>query len=237
MTTKRKYYLAYGANTNFKAMNERCPRAVYVGNVMLPEMKLVFRGCADVVEAKESKTNVHLALWTITKSDEDALDRFEGFPHFYTKRYFEVNDDGEKVQAMIYVMRSPMQYQSLPSDWYEKCLREGYVDCGLPVAQIDAAIAQVHSRAERVPHKVLPKGVKPTFQNRSAREAAAVVAGHSDTPRKRSSAPLRVVPKTKLQKLAAAAEKMTAEKTPAVKVNNSMQAALARALGLEAVYD
>ncbi len=236
MTTKRKYYLAYGANTNFKSMTERCPKAVYVGNVMLPNMKLVFRGCADVVEAKESKTNVHLALWTITKTDEDALDRFEGFPHFYVKKYFEVDDDGEKVQAMIYVMRSPMQYQSLPSDWYEKTLRDGYADCGLPVAQIDAAIAQVKSRAERVPHKVLPKGVKPTYQNRMQREAHAVVAGRSDTPR-RSSAPLKVVPKTKLQKLAAAAERMTADKTPAVKVNNSMQAALARALGLEAVYD
>lgn len=221
----RSYYLAYGANTNFEEMSRRCPKAVYVGNVMMKNMKLVFRGCADVVEANESKTNVHLALWTITKDDEAALDHFEGFPHFYTKKYFEVDDQGETVKAMMYVMRSPMQFQALPSEHYEDCLRSGYRDCGLPEAQIDAAIARVESRSQRVPHKVLPRGVKPTYQNRRTVESI------------RESAPLQSVPKTRLQKLAAAAEKLTSDKTPAVKVNNSMQAALARALGLEAIYD
>lgn len=225
---KRTFYLAYGANTNFPAMAQRCPRAVYVGNVMLPNLKMVFRGVADVVDAKESKTNVHLALWSITKTDEDALDKFEGFPHFYVKRYFEIEDEGEKVKAMMYVMRSPNRFQSLPSEWYERCLREGYEQCGLPVEQIDTAIARVIRREQTVPELVLPKGIKPHYAARKA---------HTEAYTNKQLHALSVLQpkKTKLQKLAEAANLLT--RTPDVRVTNAMQAALARALGLRAIYN
>jgi len=43
---------------------------------MLTSARLVFRGAADVDYMKDSV--MPCVLWAITKSDEDALDRYEG---------------------------------------------------------------------------------------------------------------------------------------------------------------
>lgn len=132
-----KLYLAYGANTNFENMAARCPEARYVGNITLPGHRLVFRGVADVTAAKGK--SVACALWAISPKDEESLDRFEGYPNLYLKRYFNIFLLGRRHRVMMYVMRT-RRYEAQPSERYEATLRKGYADCGMDAAQIDQAI-------------------------------------------------------------------------------------------------
>lgn len=137
-----KLYFAYGANTNLASMQRRCPTARYVCNLTLHHHQLVFKRVADVVMKRGAK--VEGALWVITPEDEKSLDRFEGFPNTYVKKYVTVMIEGRKHRVMFYVIR-PYRRQELPSVTYESTLRTGYADCGLPEKQIDRAI----ERAER----------------------------------------------------------------------------------------
>lgn len=132
-----KLYLAYGANTNLANMTVRCPEAKYVCNVTLAEHRLVFRGVADIVASRGNK--VVCAMWAISPKDEEALDRFEGFPNLYVKRYVTIHIQGQRHRVMFYVMRT-RRYEAAPSERYEQTLRVGYVECGMPEAQIDLAI-------------------------------------------------------------------------------------------------
>jgi len=95
-------YAAYGANTNREHMRTRCPTATYVGNCTLHDFALVFRGVADVIDARGEETVC--ALWEIQPKDERALDTFEGFPFHYTKRYARIQYRGQSRLVMFYVM-------------------------------------------------------------------------------------------------------------------------------------
>lgn len=144
-----KLYLAYGANTNLESMRHRCPAAQYVCNITLHHHRLVFRGVADVVPNRGSK--VVCAMWIITPECERALDRFEGFPNLYVKRYVTVHLQGKRHRVMFYVMTRPAQRgESEPSSGYEETLRVGYAECGMPIGQIDRAIGR--AKAWKVAH-------------------------------------------------------------------------------------
>lgn len=134
-----KLYLAYGANTNREQMKVRCPAARYICNIKLENHRLVFRGVADVVQ--KSGSNVECAMWAITPECEKSLDRFEGFPYMYVKRYITTHLNGHRHRVMLYVMRAQStRGQSLPPKSYEETLRGGYRDHGLPLRQIDNAM-------------------------------------------------------------------------------------------------
>lgn len=136
-----KLYLAYGANTNLSNMKSRCPEAKYICNITLHHHRLVFRGVADVVPNRGSKAVC--AMWLITPECERALDRFEGFPTLYVKRYVTVHLQGQRHRVMFYVMTRPASRgEAEPSNGYEQCLREGYAACGMPIGQIDRAIGR-----------------------------------------------------------------------------------------------
>lgn len=152
-----KLYLAYGANTNHRSMAGRCPDAKYICNMTLHHHRLVFRGVADVVAVRGARAVC--ALWAISAKDEEALDRFEGYPHLYVKKYVNMLFRGRKHRVMFYVMRD-RKYEAVPSDIYEACLREGYTECGMPLAQIDNAIerAKEYAATHRPLVLVEPKG-------------------------------------------------------------------------------
>jgi hypothetical protein len=141
-----KLYLAYGANTNVANMASRCPEAKYVGNVSIPNHRLVFRGVADVTPSKGN--TVLCALWVISPKDEQALDGFEGFPNLYVKRYMTVRLQGKRHRVMFYVMRA-RSYEAEPSEKYEATLRTGYEQCGMSTEQIDRAIAHATKWREK----------------------------------------------------------------------------------------
>ena len=89
----KKFYLAYGSNLNVKQMQFRCPDAKIVGTAEIPNYQLLFKGSKTgsylTIEPKQGCT-VPVAVWSVSERDELALDRYEGYPHFYYKTELEL---------------------------------------------------------------------------------------------------------------------------------------------------
>ena len=123
MNTITEYlYGAYGSNLNKDQMSYRCPDAEPVSSCELKGHELKFRGVADVeLGAKDS--TVALGLWRITDECEKALDRYEGYPNLYTKKFVET----EHGLVMLYVM---VQQDTVcpPNNGYLNGIAEGYFD-------------------------------------------------------------------------------------------------------------
>lgn len=127
-------YLAYGMNTNIDQMAGRCPGSISIGRVDIPDYRLVFRGVADVEESYGDM--LQTVMWDITPDCEEALDRLEGYPHFYTKIYLDVTFGSKTYQAMMYKMVGERLDYSHPNVSYQQMLEEGYQDHGLDLDQI-----------------------------------------------------------------------------------------------------
>jgi len=129
-------YLAYGMNTNLDQMAGRCPGAVSLGRWDLANHRLVFRGPADVEYSPGDI--VQCVLWDITKECELSLDRLEGYPSYYGKKFVPVTFHGMKHRAMIYQMNDQDGYYT-PGNSYVWLLEEGYKAHGLDLDQIYSA--------------------------------------------------------------------------------------------------
>ena len=128
-----KLYFAYGMNTNQEEMSYRCPGARALGKAVLPGYRLEFKSFSTIVP--NSKESVDGVLWTITDSDESALDMLEGYPEFYDKKIVSVEHDNQSYIAMTYIM-SPREQGYAPSDGYYSMVSEGYQSFGLSQQQL-----------------------------------------------------------------------------------------------------
>ena len=105
----KKFYLAYGSNLNVKQMQFRCSDARIVGTAEIPNYQLLFKGSKTgsylTIEPKQGCT-VPAAVWSVSERDELALDRYEGYPHFYYKTELELPlaETGKKLTAFVYIM-------------------------------------------------------------------------------------------------------------------------------------
>jgi gamma-glutamylcyclotransferase (GGCT)/AIG2-like uncharacterized protein YtfP len=81
------------------------------------------------------KEQVEGVLWTITDSDESALDMLEGYPEFYGKKTVSVEHDNQSYIAMTYIM-GPREQGHAPSDGYYSMVSEGYQSFGLSQQQL-----------------------------------------------------------------------------------------------------
>lgn len=145
---KEKLYLAYGSNMNQRQMAFRCPTAEVVGTSELKGYELLFRGgrrgAVATVEPKEGGT-VPVLLWKIRRQDEEALDRYEGYPRLYEKQVLQVEIDGKEVSAMGYVM-TPGHEFGIPSEGYADVIWEGYGHCGLDTKPLEDAINNAYAK-------------------------------------------------------------------------------------------
>ena len=130
---KTKLYFAYGMNTNKEEMAYRCPSAVPMGKAILPGYRLEFKSFATIVPSP--KESVEGVLWTITDTDESALDMLEGYPEFYDKKNVSVIHDEMDYIAMTYIM-GPREQGYAPSDGYYSMVSEGYQTFGLSQRQL-----------------------------------------------------------------------------------------------------
>ena len=148
---KRKFYFAYGMNTNKESMAQRCPKAIPIGVTNIESHKFVFRGVADVDYTANSDDKVEGVLWLITPECEKSLDSLEGYPTFYTKKYdYDIHKDG----VMYYIMtrKSKQSAYSYPSEFYKDCLEEGYKCCGLNLEQLKVALKGLTEPKNRLSH-------------------------------------------------------------------------------------
>lgn len=129
---KNKLYFAYGMNTNREEMAYRCPSAVPMGKAVLPGYRFEFKSFATIVQDVDSQ--VEGVLWTITDSDEVALDILEGYPEFYDKRHVTVHQGIDYI-AMTYIM-APREQSYPPTDGYYSMVSEGYQQFGLSQQQL-----------------------------------------------------------------------------------------------------
>lgn len=139
---KAKYYIAYGSNLNVGQMRHRCPCAVPVGVSSVKDYKLVFCGNSRSgvanIEPCDGES-VPVGIWAISPSDENALDRYEGYPWLYEKKVFTLPVNGKTVKAMAYIM-TPGHQIAAPTRYYLNTILEGYGDFGFDTAPLlDAA--------------------------------------------------------------------------------------------------
>ena len=130
---KTKLYFAYGMNTNQEEMAYRCPTAIPMGKAILPGYRFEFKSFATIVPSP--KEQVEGVLWTITDTDESALDVLEGYPEFYDKKNVSVIHDEMDYIAMTYIM-GPREQGYAPSDGYYSMVSEGYQTFGLSQRQL-----------------------------------------------------------------------------------------------------
>ena len=131
---QKRYYIAYGSNLNIRQMRIRCPQARIVGTAEIPNYELLFKGSRTgaylTIEPKDG-TNVPVAVWETTESDEAALDRYEGFPTFYYKAEMELPIVGIRSKRVmlrkgyVYIMHEDRK-PGVPSWCYMQTCLEGY---------------------------------------------------------------------------------------------------------------
>lgn len=146
-----KLYFAYGSNLNVEQFFRRCPAAKRFSRCGLPDYVLFFDGVADI--RPQPGGMVEGAIYEITDRCELALDRYEGFPHLYGKTEFEIEDTHRgktrRRRVMVYTMES--QQLGMPSNDYERTIREGFDDWGIPHETLDAAVNEARgSRCHRI---------------------------------------------------------------------------------------
>ena len=122
-------YIAYGSNMVQEQMAYRCPGARLIGMGYLPGAQLEFYLHATVersqIKAGRSSepTRVPVAVWEISEADEQRLDRYEGYPSYYTKAERTVcMTDGSEIKGMIYLMNHKRVAPPTP-DYYDGILR------------------------------------------------------------------------------------------------------------------
>lgn len=137
-----EFYGAYGSNLSVRRMAYRCPRAQRVGRTEIEGYRLVYKGSQSgaYLTIEPSKRGiVPLGIWRITESDERALDRYEGYPHFYYKREFKLLLNGREESIMVYIMKENRAY-ALPNMDYIAVCSEGYKDFSFPLKTLEKAL-------------------------------------------------------------------------------------------------
>lgn len=130
----KKYYVAYGSNLNIHQMKMRCPGARIIGTSVIENYQLLFKGSKTgsylTIEPKDG-AKVPVAVWEVTRTNEMALDRYEGYPNFYYKKEMILNVKGivtgkmRRRTAFIYIMHEE-RVLGMPSSFYVKTCLEGY---------------------------------------------------------------------------------------------------------------
>src|SRR3990167_10714755 len=136
-TMAKQLMWAFGSNLNVAQMRRRCPNAVKVCKLAVPNARLVFRGVADVEFVQGGKCPG--GLWYITAADERALDEYEGVANgLYDKCYMTLRIKDRTERCLYYLMNEDGIMP--PSEHYLASIVQGYKDFGLPLASLNRAV-------------------------------------------------------------------------------------------------
>lgn len=146
---EKRYYIAYGSNLNIRQMQMRCPQARIIGISEIEDYELLFKGSKTgsylTIEPK-ADSRVPVAVWAVTEADEEALDRYEGFPDFYHKAEMWLPITGIKTgkvrirNTFLYIMNENRTL-GIPSNLYYATCAEGYHSFGFDTKYLEDAYA------------------------------------------------------------------------------------------------
>jgi gamma-glutamylcyclotransferase (GGCT)/AIG2-like uncharacterized protein YtfP len=109
--TGREFYFAYGSNMDTKRMYERVDEDdIYsISSATLYNYKLVFNkkamdsGYAYANVAHRNGELVEGVLYEVEDGVIDELDRYEGYPNYYTRKVLKVDVGGFNIPAVVYI--------------------------------------------------------------------------------------------------------------------------------------
>ena len=140
-------YIAYGSNMVAEQMAHRCPNARLIGMGYLPNHRLEFYLHATVERTRAHGAKVPVAVWEISDADERSLDRYEGFPTYYTKhRRRVVMNDGSEIRGMVYIMN--LIRPQPPTAGYYNAIAYAYENLGIG-NQIASILEPALERSQR----------------------------------------------------------------------------------------
>ena len=140
-------YIAYGSNMVEEQMAHRCPDAKLIGMGYLPNHRLEFYLHATIERTRAHGAKVPVAVWEISDADERSLDRYEGFPTYYTKhRRRVVMDDGSEIWGMVYIMN--LIRPQPPTVAYYNAIAYAYEKLGIG-DQIESVLEPALERSQR----------------------------------------------------------------------------------------
>lgn len=143
-------YVSYGSNMNLEQMAYRCPNSKVIKNGKLIGWKLVFNYHADIIETKDKNDFVPVVIWDVGKEDFEYLDIYEGYPTYYVKEEVEVvAEDGDVVNAIVYVMADDQKGFDIPTRSYFECIESGYIENGIDVKYLYEALYDTMTVIER----------------------------------------------------------------------------------------
>lgn len=148
--TTKTLYLAYGSNLNQAQMAVRCPGAKMFCTTKLKNYRLRFRGGtyhAVATVEREKGCSVPAIIWEITESDEEALDRYEGYPRLYRKEYQYMTINGTRYRIMFYVMDLDYTY-GIPSPSYYRSIFTGYQEAKLDLNALREAVLYTYEQSQ-----------------------------------------------------------------------------------------
>lgn len=97
-------YFAYGANMDFAAMSQRCPRSKPLGLARLARHRLAAMREGWLTVVRDPRADVHGVLWDLALADMPALDRFEELASgLYSKVSQPVIAAGGPKRALVYI--------------------------------------------------------------------------------------------------------------------------------------
>ena len=145
-----KLYIAYGNNMDTDRMARRCPEAEFLGTSELSGYRLLFKGSQTGFYATIERASgfiVPVVLWSLTRSDEQRLDYYEGFPNFYTKEMLPMPLYGKVIEGMAYVMPKDRPF-GIPASSYISLMSGAYKKFGFDMAILKRALKDTEEYAK-----------------------------------------------------------------------------------------
>lgn len=146
---ERRLYFGYGSNLHIAQMKRRCPDSVPMVPATLPEKVLSFSNVLTIEDSAEHATVG--AIYEVSPADERKLDRYEGFPRTYSKRYTFMTLNGERREVFYYVLNAPYKLYT-PTVRYYSIVEDGYLDWGLDLKHLEQSYKRARD-AEREAEK------------------------------------------------------------------------------------
>lgn len=149
-------YFGYGSNLWKEQMSLRCPASTLIGIGRLPRHRWMIndRGYANVVTSSKAGSEVYGLVYTLTKDDEQGLDRNEGVPVAYTKEILiidfwpledvraplDVTKEAEKREMLVYIDRNRIEDHQAKAEYVHRMnmgIKDGVLE-GIPPDYVDS---------------------------------------------------------------------------------------------------